>query len=361
MTGLTSTRARGAARHRRNRRHAAILSQSLVAAEEERPILCDRTAQISAKLIPFERREIARRIVEEGARVEPAVAIEFEQRAFQRVRPRARHRRHDAAGAPSIFRAVVIDEDLKLPHRFHAEESARGAPGGSVALRVRVGAVELIADLIRSRAGNRDLRPHPAIHLLLGARRRRDARLQQGELTEIAAVQRQLANLFLVHERGNRGLAHIDHRRFADDGDLLVDTADLELDAEHGVLTNSELKVRVTCRAEALQLDGQLVPAGRQRLRTVPAGRVGDEHALLVGLDVTDGDRRAGQSGVRIIGDEAGNGSGRALGDAGCHRGAPQRDRETGTNEDVRHLRILPKVGPLLSRRSVRSAAREVK
>jgi hypothetical protein len=95
-------------------------------------------------------------------------------------------RRHDPAGAAAVLGAVVVHEHLELAHRLDAQQSAGGAAGRAVALRVRVGAVDLVADLIRTRAGNRHLRAHAAVHLLLRAGRRGDARLQQRQLAEVA-------------------------------------------------------------------------------------------------------------------------------------------------------------------------------
>src|SRR5206468_1884291 len=134
----------------------------------------------------------------------------------------SRHRGDDAACAAAVLGAVVVDQHLELAHRLDAQQAAGGAAGRAVALRIRVGAVDLITDLIRPGARNRYLRSHPAIDLLLRARRRGDAWLQERELAEIAAVQRQLADLLLLHERRHRRLSRVDDRGLGRDQHLLV-------------------------------------------------------------------------------------------------------------------------------------------
>jgi hypothetical protein len=80
-------------------------------------------------------------------------------------------------GAAAVFGAVVVDQHLELADGVDAEQAAGGAARGPVALRVGVGPVELIADLVRARAGDRHLRAHAAIDLLLRAGRGGDAEL----------------------------------------------------------------------------------------------------------------------------------------------------------------------------------------
>src|SRR5207245_7029447 len=117
-------RPRRAARHRRDRRHTAILPQPFVAAEEERPVPGDRAAEVPAELISLERRNVLIRIVEERARVEPAVAVEFERRSLDGVRPRARDGGDAVAGAAPVLCGVLVDERLELAGAGSTYESS---------------------------------------------------------------------------------------------------------------------------------------------------------------------------------------------------------------------------------------------
>src|SRR5205823_14777111 len=79
------TRSRGVGRHERSRRDAEILLQPLDAAEEEEPVLLQRTTEARSELMARERRRIIAPI-EEVARVYRAVAEELEARAADVVR-----------------------------------------------------------------------------------------------------------------------------------------------------------------------------------------------------------------------------------------------------------------------------------
>ena len=94
-------------------------------------------------------------------------------------------------------------------------------------------------------------------------------------------------------------------RRLARDDDTLAQGAELQLDVDDRVLPDRERQVRVLRRPESLELDGHFVLARRECLRAVPAARVGDHDALLVGLDVPDRHRRARHGCVSGVGHES--------------------------------------------------------
>src|SRR5919198_2611931 len=77
---------------------AEMLDETLVRAEEERPVALQRTAKHAAELVAREGRNRLVLRIEIVLRVERGVAPEFEQRSVQRVGAGSRDRVDDAAG-----------------------------------------------------------------------------------------------------------------------------------------------------------------------------------------------------------------------------------------------------------------------
>jgi hypothetical protein len=107
---------------------------------------------------------------------------------------------------------------------------------------------------------------------------------QQRQLAEVTAVERELANLALIDQRGDRRLPRRHQRRVAADHDALGHAADLHLDVERGGLSDGEIDVLVLRRAEAGQLHGDGILAGHQRVGAIASLRVGDEDPALPGV-----------------------------------------------------------------------------
>ncbi len=108
---------------------SAILVKALVAGEEERPLTGERSAEVSAVLIPVQRRLVHIGWIEVVPGVERIVAVEFEAGTAEVVRSRAGHRGDDAAAAPAVLGAVVVDEHLELANGFNTEQAAGCAAG----------------------------------------------------------------------------------------------------------------------------------------------------------------------------------------------------------------------------------------
>ena len=318
--------ARRRARHVRDRRQPLRLAKAFVAAEEERLVAGDRPAERAAELVALEGWNRLGRIVEVRARVERAVAAELEAGSREAVRSRARDGHDDSPGAAAVFGAVVVDEHLELAHGVDAEHAAGGAAGRAVALGVHVRAVHLEADLVRPGAGDRDLRAHAAIDRLRRGGRRGDAELEQRQLGEVAAVERQLANLVLIDERRHRRLPRRDQRGVSRHDDPLRDAADLHLDVQHRRLPDREGHILVLGRTEPGKLDGHRVLAWDEGVGAVSPLRVGREDAALPGLHFPDRDSRPRQGGLGIVNDTAGDRSGRALRNRDADRGPQDRD-----------------------------------
>ena len=59
------------------------------------------------------------------------------------------------------------------------------------------------------------------------------SRLQESELVITSAIQRQVANRPLVHQRAQRGSIQFHQRRFSGDGDLVGKLSHLEAEVDH--------------------------------------------------------------------------------------------------------------------------------
>ena len=301
---------------RRTARNAAdigqtsILAQTFVAAEEEGLLAHDRPADVAANLMAIERRDVRVRVVEVVLRIERLVTEEPEGAAAQAVRSGARDGGDDAAAAPAILRAVVVDEDLELANGFHAQQTTGGASRRSIALEVHVGAVELVANLVGPRAGDRDLGPHPAVHLPRRRRRCDDSRLEQRQLAEVPTVERQLANLLRVDDGGNRGAGRVDNRRLATDCHHVLNRPDADRDVQGEVLADAEPDVRPAGRLESRQLDRHLVLPRFEAGRPVAAVRVRRQRAGDIRFDGSDVHRGARERSPGLVGHDTHEGGG---------------------------------------------------
>ena len=247
--------ARRPARHAADARKAPVLPKTFVATEEERLFAEQRPAEIATGLMPLERRLVGVGVVEVIPRVQRVIAEKPEGGTAEAVSARARHRGHDAAAAPAVLRAVVVDEDLELADGFNPEQATGRAARGAIPLKVHVGPIELIVDLVRPGTGHRHLRAHAAVDLTRSSRRCQHAGLQEGQLAEVAAVQWQLANLLGVDHRRDRRRRGIDHRGVAADRHDVLEATDANRHVQGQALADAEPDVGTPRRLEALQLD----------------------------------------------------------------------------------------------------------
>src|SRR6202042_2321185 len=184
---------------------ALRLPQLFVVEEEEQLVLLDGPSNTAAKLILAVGRYLRR--VKEVAPVQVAVAEEFVQGAVKTVGAGFAGRIHHRAIAAELS-AIGVGEDLEFGDGFNTEGSAQHArtrPVGPEALNVDI--VQKIRLAFRPGAGNAEVslqavqqvraagwRPHSVSSC--------DSWRQRNQVRKIAAVQRQVRNLFLFHHRG---------------------------------------------------------------------------------------------------------------------------------------------------------------
>src|SRR5207244_8807462 len=104
-----------------------------------------------------------------------------------------------------------------------------------------VGAVEQEAVLLRPRTVDRNLWRASANDVVARGERGSDARLQQRELLERPAVERQIANLPIVDEPADRRVGEVDARGFRRDADFGLDGAELQRQLEIDRLADGQL------------------------------------------------------------------------------------------------------------------------
>ena len=247
-------------RHRRARGRPLIVAEAFVVAEEHHAVLLERTAHRAAELILLERLDDVREVV---LRVERVVAHELVEVAVVLIAPRPRHHARRRAAGASELRRRALREDAELRHRVHRQLQ-------------RVAAVHPVDVLRTVHQVDVLLRPHAVDRVRLSlaqaaARRRhaggqgRDAGLQQPELREVAAVQRQVEDLAPAHHRAQCVAGGVDELHAPGDGDGLGDGPDrqLHVDARRLVHVHRDLALREG--REPRGLDRQAVGADRER------------------------------------------------------------------------------------------------
>ena len=170
------------------------MAEPFVAAEEESPVVGNRSADGCSKLIALEfgQPRIVRfaLLIKKISRIQIVVAVELKEIAVEFVAARFSDRGDDSARVPSILRAVRPGQHAKLPQHFDAEQVARGAARGVVGLIVDIGPVHEKAVGVHAAAADAHLDAFPLVGLATAAEIRRHARLQESQLLEAASVER---------------------------------------------------------------------------------------------------------------------------------------------------------------------------
>ena len=178
----------------RHLRDPLVLAQALVAAEEERLVLDDGSAERAAELVPAEIRLL---VIEVVLPVEAVVPEELEHRAGEQVGARLGDDVEDAAAGAPVLRAHRVGDDAELLDGLDAGHDAVRARGRVVQCVVVRGAVEREEVLARSGAGHGNLGALADIGPLHARPAHDDARLQERELRHIAAVEWHRTELLL--------------------------------------------------------------------------------------------------------------------------------------------------------------------
>ena len=194
----------------------------------------------------------------------------------------------DAAGEPSVLgrESRSLDSELfdGIQRRAHLCSAVHRAAIAD--------AVDVVVGLVRARAVDRCERP-------ASAKEGHDPRDEEGEIHEIAAVQRQVLDL-LVHDHIalDRALLQIDGWRRGRDRHGLGQRADLELCVETQMLAGLQFEIRTHKAPKSFRRDREVVRAGNQAQNRVIPGFVGSRFRDDPGIDV--GDRHAGAGYDRV-------------------------------------------------------------
>ena len=256
--------------------HAETLDEPFVRTEKERAIALNRPAEDTAKLMPRELRLRLVRRIEEVPRIQCRVAMELEYRPGITVRARSRDGIEHAAGRASEFCRVRVGQDLELEHRFDTEQHAGGRAGSFVVDVVDVGAVQQEAVHLGTRAVDRDLRRAAADDIVAGRQRGLHAGLQQRELLERSAIERQVPDLAFADKAAHRARRQVERHGVAAHRELFGNHAELEGGVQDGNLANGQANAAMHERPKASQLDVHFVLARRERRHLEMARRVRD-------------------------------------------------------------------------------------
>ena len=164
---------------------------------------------------------------EEVARVERIVAHELVERAVQLVGARAGDDARGRAGGAAVLGRRRLREDAELGDRFDRQLQRITAIHAVLVLR----AVDQVHVLLGPHAvdGVRLALTQAAARGGDAGGERRDAGLQQPELREVAAVERQIDELAPGDDAAERVAGRVDELRAARDLDRLGDRRQLEL------------------------------------------------------------------------------------------------------------------------------------
>jgi len=140
------------------------------------------------------------------------------------------------------------------------------------------------------------------------------ARHQRGQLQEVAAVQRQLANLLAGDDARDVAAKDANGRRRRLDVHDLGDIARGQFEVDRELVSDAQGDPRARRFLEARKLGFDLVASDRQILCGVDAGCVCGYGANKTGVFIRGGDSHARQHGLCRVAYRATNGGGRALG-----------------------------------------------
>jgi hypothetical protein len=215
----------------------------------------------------------------------------------------------------------LVRDEFELGDRIAAEPRLPEAGAGNAVGHLLAVHVDLERDL---RARDRGLAAG------VGAASGR----QQRQVEPVAAVGRQLLHLPLIDVGRRRGRRHVDERRFAGDGDGLLDRGRRQLQREVHQLADLHLQPRPRDGRKAGQFRRDAVRADAHRQAEHAAG-VGHADECIAALLVERGDGHAGQYAARRVGDGTGDG-----GVLGVHCG--RQHQEHGGREYLEHERREP-------------------
>ncbi len=237
--------------------------------------------------------------IEEASRVDQIIANVIEDVAVVLIRARPQDHVHDAPGHAADLRGVTGDLHLEFLHGAHVGANLRGGPA-----RIAVAeAVHIVVGGVGARAVDVQARALSALGL------RHHAGNQEGQVGEIAPVERQVHNLLLDdHVAFDCAVLRIQRRDVGGHVHRLVHRAQAEGDVVSQRLADFEHDAGLRIRAEAFHFGSKLVVTGGEAgEREVSAG-AGFHRPRGARLHVADADMNAGYEGLRRVGNDACNG-----------------------------------------------------
>ena len=232
------------------------------------------------------------------------------------------------AARAAVLRRRALREDPELGDRLDGKLEGIAAVHPVHVLRT----VDQIHVLFRPHAVHR-IRLALAQASTCGAdagRQRRDAGLQQAELREVPAVERQIDKLAAGDDPAERVRGRVDELSVARDGHGLGERPHLQLCVEADRLAHVHLDRRANERRELRRRDSDAVLADRQEQQPVEAVGAGRRFFDEAGLEVFRDDMGAGNGARSLVGDPSFNRPGCVLGGrAGrCEQAQEQSKRQ---------------------------------
>ncbi len=283
-------------------------------------ILHERSAERAAELIPPVLRLHRGRGLKEIPGVEVLVTKELEAVPVEGIRAGLGGQIYHAAVEPAELGGGTVALDLEFLNRVDDGEvrhlTGLGLQHGDAVEQVFVGA-----------------RPPAVDARQLGIRGQRDSRCERREHDERPAVQGQLHDLLVLHDGAEAGRFRPKDWGIGGHRDLLADVTDGEVEVDSRLLARREADTLSPDGFEAGQIDVDPVRAwseARRRVHTL-SGR--DDHALLIGLYVGDGDGDARHRGFHGIPHQTGDFTSRDL-RAGRRRACSQARHSENRQSD---------------------------
>ncbi len=178
-----------------------------------------------------------------------------------------------ASVAAAVSGAVRISQHPELLQRVDPQQNAGGASGCVVTRVIDIAAIEQKADLARAVAADHQFRSQAAG--IGGAARRSHAGCEQGELREVASVQRKLPDRIRVHSGRERRIARFHQGGVGSNHGLRGDRADAQREIQYRLAAYRQQDRAALGRLEAIEPRRQRVLTRRQVREQIISTRVG--------------------------------------------------------------------------------------
>ena len=286
--------------------------EALIATKHEELVADEGASGGAAELVALELGQVRGSEVE-GAGIEDAIADELPGVAMPLGAARLGDDVDLGAGGMTVLGVLLSGLDLELRERI---EDGRVAEGHEVGVEVG-DAIEQEAIVVGAIAGGGEaaILIEADFVLLDGTAADGDVGGEQGEVNELAAVEREGANFFFADDGALGGGFGVEGGKDFRDFDALGDGADLEGDIETGGRGDVDGHAQVGEGAEAGGRGFHVVAAWGEQSEEEVAGVGGFEGTGGSGGAIGEVDAGAGDGGALLVGDAAAEGAGVGLGD----------------------------------------------